>query len=491
VDVSADGQVFAAYEVQRRVDCSAVIASNCHDVYTYTGTVIGPSIQLTSSSQPQLSRNGRFALFGSTTVVDFGTGASRALSLKNATVSSRQALADDGTVLIPNGGQYPGFLLSGPAKAVELDTNESVASARIDSTAAHIAYTTPSLALRSFDVATRRDKLLAAYSVSWYSLAGDGRVVAYIAGFPATKAPQVFSRDSTEGASRQLTSDDKYPHGFTEAEISPDGKTIYAVSPASLIVRIDVASGAVKEIVPRTPYIGNRPDSLVPGSMVKITGSGLSGSTVAATGQTLPLSLGGAKVIIANLEAPILYASPTMILFQAPFETPFGDVRITLPSKSPFLGSASTDTVVTGWDASFLQLFIPGLNDAFYAIHQDFQSLVTLDRPAMPGEILHFYATGLGPTDTIVATAQAAPSSPLARVIDSLDCIIRDDSGGTPVTVAYAGLAPGRFGIYQIDIVLPAAFHKAPGQRYLLLACGLMKYSGGFSRFVASFAIPE
>jgi uncharacterized protein (TIGR03437 family) len=84
-------------------------------------------------------------------------------------------------------------------------------------------------------------------------------------------------------------------------------------------------------------------------------------------------------------------------------------------------------------------------------VHAGFDSIVTDANPAVAGEILHVYATGLGAVEPAVPLGTPAPVNPLARVVSEVSCGI----GETPVTVYYAGLAPGMIGYYQIDLQLP------------------------------------
>ena len=70
----------------------------------------------------------------------------------------------------------------------------------------------------------------------------------------------------------------------------------------------------------------------------------------------------------------------------------------------------------------------------------------------MRGEFISIYCTGLGPTDPSVPSGTAAPASSLAVVKTQPSVTI----GGRPATVAFAGLAPGFVGVYQINAQVPA-----------------------------------
>ena len=103
-------------------------------------------------------------------------------------------------------------------------------------------------------------------------------------------------------------------------------------------------------------------------------------------------------------------------------------------------------------------------------VHSGFDSLVTHDKPALAGEIVHIYATGLGVVEPPVALGAVTPTNPLARVIGGVNCSAVEGAGvgatKLPVTVYYAGLAPGLIGYYQIDLLLPANYQPTIGVQY-------------------------
>ena len=70
-------------------------------------------------------------------------------------------------------------------------------------------------------------------------------------------------------------------------------------------------------------------------------------------------------------------------------------------------------------------------------------------RPAVPGETLQIYATGLGPTNPAVPAGQlvAAPA-PLSNLTQ-----LHVTIGGVAATVQYAGIVEP--GVYQIDLIVP------------------------------------
>ncbi len=88
--------------------------------------------------------------------------------------------------------------------------------------------------------------------------------------------------------------------------------------------------------------------------------------------------------------------------------------------------------------------------------HGDFRGAPTPRDPAVPGEVLAFYMTGLGPVTPPVPTDQPAPLDQLSTIDVPLFCRWNADQGGPVADVLFAGLAPGQTGFYQVNIRVPA-----------------------------------
>ena len=97
-------------------------------------------------------------------------------------------------------------------------------------------------------------------------------------------------------------------------------------------------------------------------------------------------------------------------------------------------------------------------------------SLVTQDNPAVPGETLIFFGTGLGLTAPLpisegVSSGQTTPSEPLFEVPFVADDFVSSLAGGKTAQVRFVGLAPGMVGVYQINLKLIEDLPDDPGVR--------------------------
>jgi hypothetical protein len=98
-------------------------------------------------------------------------------------------------------------------------------------------------------------------------------------------------------------------------------------------------------------------------------------------------------------------------------------------------------------------LLSSGERPAFRQVwHQDFRSAPTAKDPAIPGEILVFYMTGLGPVNQPVPPGRPAPLDSLSSTLVPEVCQWDAAEGGPFADVLFAGLAPGQTGVYQLNV---------------------------------------
>lgn len=84
-------------------------------------------------------------------------------------------------------------------------------------------------------------------------------------------------------------------------------------------------------------------------------------------------------------------------------------------------------------------------------VHSSDFSPVSASKPATAGEILSLFATGLGPTRTVLDPGQPFPSSPLAVVNSPIDVMVNGKSAEVLAAVGYPGAVDG----YQVNFRLP------------------------------------
>jgi uncharacterized protein (TIGR03437 family) len=90
-------------------------------------------------------------------------------------------------------------------------------------------------------------------------------------------------------------------------------------------------------------------------------------------------------------------------------------------------------------------------------VHSSDFSLVSASKPAVAGEILSLFASGLGPTRTSLIPGQPFPSSPLAVVNSPIDVMVNGKSVEVLGAVGYPGSVDG----YQVNFRVPSGL--SPG----------------------------
>ena len=119
-----------------------------------------------------------------------------------------------------------------------------------------------------------------------------------------------------------------------------------------------------------------------PGSLASIAGTSLATSTPPSPSLPLPNTLGEATVTVNGKAAPILYASPTLINFQVPWETATGNATVTVTVAGIVSNAITVPVTATA----------PGIfyysSGAAIAQNHDY-SLNTSSNPAHVGKLHH------------------------------------------------------------------------------------------------------
>ena len=129
--------------------------------------------------------------------------------------------------------------------------------------------------------------------------------------------------------------------------------------------------------------------------------------------------------------APVIFASPFQINAQVPPGIAPG--VHTLRVSSPYGGAQQSVSV----SAVAPAIFQMGSSTAGAVLNQDFSM-----------QVLVVYATGLG---------AVARQGPLSVTVATVTAVVN----GQELPAAFAGLAPGYVGLYQVNVPIPAA--TAPG----------------------------
>lgn len=208
-------------------------------------------------------------------------------------------------------------------------------------------------------------------------------------------------------------------------------------------------SYAYKNIVNASDYSAG---PFAPNSVVSIFGSNLSWYTHALeqgdiAGNTVPVTMANTQVYVDNAAAPLLYVSPVQINFIIPGNQIQGDVPIRVVRQG-VSGPPVILTLAESAPALFRQ-------ETGYAIatHGDWQLLTDIS-PAVGGEIVVIYLTGLGRTQPNPAPGELPTGAAPMLWLKNLTVFL-DGTALPSYRVKYAGATPYNAGLYQLNLELP------------------------------------
>ena len=208
--------------------------------------------------------------------------------------------------------------------------------------------------------------------------------------------------------------------------------------------------------VSNASFAANMP--VAPGSLVSIFGTGLSDANQTASGVPLPVALGTTSLALGGVPMPLIHALPLQVDAQVPWE---------LAGQSQAELSIVTDDLSGNTVSVPLAPVSPGIYSANGSGAGQGAILIngtaTLAAPAGPPyngqpakrgtDYINIFATGLGPVTHQPPTGAPASSDTLSQTANTVTVTI----GNVPATVPFAGLAPGYVGLYQVNVLVPAA----------------------------------
>lgn len=183
-----------------------------------------------------------------------------------------------------------------------------------------------------------------------------------------------------------------------------------------------------------------------PGEFITLfTSAGPKAETVAKP--PYPTTLGGVRVTVNSVAAPLYFVGPNQINLLVPYATTGTKATIVLTNNG--MTSNSVDVPLAATAPGVFSLDQSGTGPGA-VLHSDF-SLVHDMSPARRGETVLIFLTGLGAVTPGVTDGTAAGSNPLSSTDAKISVLV----AGKTSPVVFAGLAPGFPGLYQINATVP------------------------------------
>ena len=208
-------------------------------------------------------------------------------------------------------------------------------------------------------------------------------------------------------------------------------------------------------------------ESLAPGALITIRGEHLADGSETAIDNgedPMPTSLAGLQVMVDGQPLPLMAVSPQEIRTQVPYSLTY--------ASSASMCLHWTSGKRAGEDSASIALPVEPVSPAIFAfpgvkeprpgilLHTPFPasdsagSPVTSAEPALPGETLVVWASGLGSvlaSDTAQPVAGKPYGNPPATVSAEVEALVDNE----PVEVLSAALPRGAIGIYEVRLLLP------------------------------------
>ena len=212
-----------------------------------------------------------------------------------------------------------------------------------------------------------------------------------------------------------------------------------------LISTLLCASLPAQVIVNNASFRADQP--VAAGSWVAAFGTFSGVTTTTAPSIPLPKTLGGVKVIVAGVEAPLYDVRSSQLTFLIPNAVTPGlqDVQITTPtttlntkvrvmSAAPGLFVKDTQTPPKG-----------------AVLNQDGTTENSAAAPTKRGDVIAIYGTGPGALDNPVEDGAAPGANPIVKTKSTPQVLI----GGVEAEVRFSGLNSLAPGLWQVNAVVP------------------------------------
>ncbi len=191
---------------------------------------------------------------------------------------------------------------------------------------------------------------------------------------------------------------------------------------------------------------------LAPGQLASVFGSQLAYTTAHAAALPLPAQLGTTRLLVNGAPAELVHAEFGQINFRVP-ELPAGATRLFVQAERD---GQKSNLVSVPCTSGAPGIFTVDSSGAGYGaiLHANTARLVSAADPAVPGEYLEIYVTGLG--GTLFGNAVEKPTVVLFGP---------GITGTIELQPSYAGLAPGFPGLYQVNVRIPAGAPRGDHMR--------------------------
>ncbi len=418
---------------------------------TLTAIVRQPEREEMRPGQAVVSANGRFLLLfrdGEALRMELPDGEPVQLGAVLGTVGG---IASNGTAAFwtPNNS----IVVAGESTG-EFPVMGGLRRVVLDEAGQAVFYDTQFDEVHRIDLASGEDAVITRGRLSGVS--GDGQRLLLLR--PEVKPRGVRAYTATLFAAGEETELPLFLSPIVDGVLAGDGVFAFFETASGTLLRVDMRDGSVEGW-----FVRNVPSRFgcgkSPGAQICIVTNGVDLLPEASVEGQAPYGteLAGWRVVLDEKPVPVisLTADPVggtlTILAQIPWSTPPGRVRVAVAPPVPaMIAAAEADLVVR--EPAFL---VYGDFFLVRAVHEDGRTAIGPDSPARVGEVVHVFMSGLGAVAGTIGDGEVAPGNPPLAVTTTPQCSYTVRTTGGPLPVLFAGLSPGRVGLYEVSFRVP------------------------------------
>jgi uncharacterized protein (TIGR03437 family) len=192
---------------------------------------------------------------------------------------------------------------------------------------------------------------------------------------------------------------------------------------------------------------------IAPGAFISIYGENLAAATSIESSATYPTSLGSVQVFLDGEPLPLYFTANKQIDAIVPFDIEPNTSPQLVVQNGTALSTPEPVNVVAASPGVFTQNQSGTGPGAILNVPvKGTPGLNTPANPATGGDVLEIFCTGLGQVSPAATAGTPASTTTLSHTANTVMATI----GGQDAQVAFAGLAPGFVGLYQVNAVVPA-----------------------------------
>ena len=215
------------------------------------------------------------------------------------------------------------------------------------------------------------------------------------------------------------------------------GSSSYASSTASTIVTVTAASTGPPTISGVTNAASFR-TAYAPGMLLSIFGSQLAPATWSATSVPLPTQIWGVSVTVNGVSAPLLYASPSQLNVQIPYEVTVNETAVLSVSNN---GKTANSSIA--------------IANAAPGVFVDSAFALVPGSSGQGNQIMTLFVTGVGAVAPFVSTGAAPSAGTSIANLPKPQQNLTVTVGGLPAVVQFAGIPAGLVGVVQVNYQIP------------------------------------